>query len=84
MSTAQIISTHDNEVAEMLAQIQRAYPDLGAQDAFILPGWYYKQTCWIEDSVGSENAVYNLPIAVRITGAKCRFVMTSCVLYSVP
>jgi acetyltransferase-like isoleucine patch superfamily enzyme/acyl carrier protein len=78
MSTAQIISTHDNEVAEMLAQIQRAYPDLGAQDAFILPGWYYKQTCWIEDSVGSENAVYNLPIAVRITGAPDVAVLRKC------
>ena len=69
MSTAQSVSTRDQEVADnVLAQIQSTYPELGAQDAFVVPGWYYQQNYWMEDSVGSENAIYNLPIAVRTTG----------------
>jgi acetyltransferase-like isoleucine patch superfamily enzyme/acyl carrier protein len=70
MSIAQTVSTHDHEVAnDVLSHVRRIYPDLDAQDAFPAPTWYYKQTCWMEDKVDSENALYNLPIAVRITGA---------------
>jgi acetyltransferase-like isoleucine patch superfamily enzyme/acyl carrier protein len=79
MSTAQSVSTHDHEVADnVLAQIQSTYSDLSAQDAFLVPGWYYQQNHWMEDSIDSENAVYNLPIAVRITGALDLAVLRKC------
>jgi len=79
MSTAQSVSTRDHEVTDdVLAQIQRTYPDLSAQDAFEAPAWYYRQNYWMEDSIDSENAVYNLPIAARLTGALDVAVLQKC------
>ena len=70
MSIAQTVPVHDQKIADdAINQIRHAYPEIDAQDAFLLPTWYYRQACWIEDSFGSENALYNLPITVRITGA---------------
>lgn len=81
MSIAHSLPTYDHDVAnDALSQIQRAYPEIGAQDAFLLPTWYYRQNDWIEDSVGSENALYNLPIAVRITGALDVAIVQECLL----
>jgi len=53
---------------ELLWEINRTYPELQAQDAFVVPTWYYRQNSWIEDSWQSENALYNYPIALRIHG----------------
>lgn len=79
MSIAQSVSTHDHEVAtDVLSHIQLIYPELAAQDAFEAPTWYYKQTDWMEDRVGSENALYNLPIALRITGALDVTILQKC------
>jgi acyl carrier protein len=70
MSIAHSVSTRDHDVPDdALTRIRREYPEIGAQDAFLFPTWFYRQTCWIEDSVGSENTLYNFPMAVRITGA---------------
>ncbi|HEY6969695.1 MAG TPA: condensation domain-containing protein [Candidatus Angelobacter sp.] len=81
MSIAHSVSAHNYHAAEdALSQIQRAYPEMGAQDAFQLPTWYYKQNEWIENSVGSENALYNFPIAVRITGALDVAILRQCLL----
>ena len=81
MSIADTVSNHEHDVAEdALSRIQRAYPEMGAQDAFPLPTWYYRQNYWIEDSVGSENALYNFPIAVRITGALDVAILRRCLL----
>jgi acetyltransferase-like isoleucine patch superfamily enzyme/acyl carrier protein len=79
MSIAHSAPTHNHDVSnDALDQIRRAYPELNAQDAFLVPTWYYRQTDWIEDSVGSENALYNLPIVVRITGALDLAILREC------
>jgi acetyltransferase-like isoleucine patch superfamily enzyme/acyl carrier protein len=52
----------------LLTEVQQTYPELDARDAFLLPTWFYGQKLWIEDSSHSDNALYNLPILLRIAG----------------
>jgi acetyltransferase-like isoleucine patch superfamily enzyme/acyl carrier protein len=54
--------------SDLLVEVQQTFPDLQAQDAFVVPKWFYRQNLWIEDSWHSENVVYNYPLALRIAG----------------
>jgi hypothetical protein len=57
MSLAHKIATHDHDFeGDVLAQIQRFYEP---QEGFLVPTWFYRQACWIEESASSENALYN-------------------------
>lgn len=81
MSIAHTAPTHDQDLSnDALMQVRRVYPELDAQDAFVVPTWYYRQTVWIEDSAGSENSLYNLPIVLRITGALDPMILRDCLL----
>jgi acetyltransferase-like isoleucine patch superfamily enzyme/acyl carrier protein len=53
---------------DLLLEVRQAFPELQAQDAFVVPTWFYRQKSWIEDSWHSENVVYNYPVALRLTG----------------
>lgn len=78
--SAHTIFTDHEVAADALGQIRSAYPEIAAEDAFLLPTWFYRQICWIEDTVGSENALYNFPIAVRIKGALDVAILQECLL----
>jgi len=81
MNLAHKIATHDHDFeGDVLAQIQRSYPEIDAQEAFLVPTWFYRQSCWIDESVGSENALYNLPIPLRIRGALNAARLRECLL----
>jgi acyl carrier protein len=54
---------------ELLATIHLNNPELQAEDAFVVPQWFYQQNAWVTDPAHSDNAVYNYPLAIRISGS---------------
>jgi thioesterase domain-containing protein len=53
---------------ELLSAVRKQNPDLQAEDAFAVPTWFVQQKTWFEDAAGSDSAVYNIPILLRIRG----------------
>jgi thioesterase domain-containing protein/acyl carrier protein len=53
----------------LVQAVRTVFPDLQtAEDAFEVPTWFPRQNRWVEDPVGSENAVYNFPLMLHIRG----------------
>jgi hypothetical protein len=70
VNLAHTIATHDHDFeGDVLAQTQGSYPEVDAQEAFLVPTWFYRQSCRIEEGVSSENVLYNLPIPLGIRRA---------------
>jgi thioesterase domain-containing protein/acyl carrier protein len=53
---------------ELLEAVRKQNPELQAEDAFVVPTWFVRQKKWFEDPAGSESAVYNYPLLLRIRG----------------
>jgi serine acetyltransferase/acyl carrier protein len=57
-----------NSAKDLLSTISIVQPHLQAEDAFVVPAWFYQQRSWVEDPWNSGSASYNLPVALRISG----------------
>ncbi len=53
---------------ELLSAVRGRNPELPAEDAFVVPAWFPRQKKWFEDPAGSESAVYNYPLLLRLRG----------------
>jgi thioesterase domain-containing protein len=53
---------------DLLARIQREYPQLRAEDAFFVPTWFVQQKTWVQDPRHSDSYVYNYPLLLRVRG----------------
>jgi thioesterase domain-containing protein/acyl carrier protein len=54
---------------ELLRTVRNQNPDLQPEDAFVVPTWFAQQKKWLEDPAGSDSAVYNYPLLLRIRGS---------------
>ena len=52
----------------LLEIIRNENPELQVEDAFVVPHWFVQQKTWLENPAGSDNAVYNYPLLLRIGG----------------
>jgi len=57
------------DIKNLLDEIRRSNPELSAEDAFSVPAWFPQQDLWIKDPRKSNNAVYNLPLPLRLRGS---------------
>jgi hypothetical protein len=53
---------------ELMRTVRSQNPFLQPEDAFVVPTWFARQKEWFKDSAGSESAVYNYPLLLRIRG----------------
>jgi thioesterase domain-containing protein/acyl carrier protein len=53
---------------EFLRIVRNRHPELQPEDAFVVPTWFAQQNKWLEDPVGSDSAIYNYPLLLRIRG----------------
>src|SRR6266478_7453508 len=54
---------------DLLVWLQRESPELLAEDAFVVPLWFFQQRMWLEDPSNSDSRVYNYPLLLRIRGS---------------
>src|SRR5438128_974803 len=54
---------------ELLIWLQKKSPELLAEDAFVVPLWFFQQGTWLEDPSNSDSRVYNYPLVLRIRGS---------------
>jgi thioesterase domain-containing protein/acyl carrier protein len=53
---------------ELLRTVRNRNPELQPEDAFEVPTWFPQQKNWVEDPAGSDSAIYNYPLLLRIRG----------------
>jgi thioesterase domain-containing protein/acyl carrier protein len=53
---------------ELLRLVRSRHPELQPEDAFVVPSWFGQQKKWVEDPTGSDSAIYNYPLLLRIRG----------------
>ncbi|MCU1307541.1 MAG: Long-chain-fatty-acid--CoA ligase [Acidobacteriaceae bacterium] len=61
-------ATSVGQSMHLLDRISRAYSELSAQDAFVVPGWFADQRSWVRDPQNSNSAIFNFPLALEIAG----------------